>query len=377
MKNCKLFSNPAPMQWWLNQVQLNHEEHQQIEEGCKFIQKLNKDIHDLDNHHVESAFSLNYIHLKNELLKLSLGYNIDFYDYDVILKKRSTIHIRELFAKHVDDDTLVIASSFQHTSAEKVIDTLPNVFKLDEEHLDSSVYTCINAAVKEATKYKKIFVYLIATEFQTGRNYSQDIYDKLYSKIKDLGKEVIFVLDAVQEMFLLPRDWSKYDYILGTAHATYFNFDTGFLFINRKLQSAKGLTGYKRDDVLSYLVDGLKIVLKRHKYIMMYNKIISDSIDHDLFENCKLHNSQANFYSMYLRNDSLLSNPKALSLIEKKFIKPALTADPGVNVEISHHKPYDELYVRLRAQTLMFDKKDISEKLNYFTKNWKALLSRR
>ena len=178
-------------------------------------------------------------------------------------------------------------------------------------------------------------------------------------------------------MFLLPRDWSKYDYVLGTAHATYFNFDTGFLFINRKLQSAKGLTGYKRDDVLSYLVDGLKIILKRHKYVMMYNKIISDSIDHDLFENCKLHNSQANFYSMYLRNDTLLSNPKALSLIEKKFIKPALTADPGVNVEISHHKPYDELYIRLRAQTLMFDKKDISEKLNYFTKNWKALLLRK
>lgn len=91
----------------------------------------------------------------------------------------------------------------------------------------------------------------------------------------------------------------------------------------------------------------------------------------------KLHNSQTNFFSGYIQDQDLLFNNNCKQYIKEYFSIPAKLADPGVNVEISHHKPVDELYIRLRAQTLMFDRNDIETKLNYFYENWKALLLRK
>ena len=379
MINSEFFSNNAPMEWWLNKVKLTTSETFSFYNGCKFIQQLNGDIHDLNNHFIENSYTSKYEDLKNELLRLSLAYGINHNNYDIILKKRSTIHIQELFKKHVEKNTLVIVSSFQHISSADVVNNLPHVFYLDSENNDSSISINIDEAVKCAKdqKYDKIFVYLIATEFQTGRNYSQAKYDELYNKIKELNKESIFVLDAVQEMFLLPRDWSIYDYIIGTAHAMYFGFDTGFLIINTSKQSAEKLTGYKRDDVLEQMLTGLNIVYKRHDYIMMYQKIVLDSINIKLLDRMKLHNSQTNFFSGYIQDQDLLSNNNCKQYIKEHFSVPAKSSDPGVNVEISHHKPIDELYIRLRAQTLMFDRNDIETKLNYFYENWKTLLLRK
>lgn len=375
LKKLDFFSNLSPINWWLDQVKLSPLEKYTLDTGCKFITTLNGDIHDLDNSYVENDYSSAYKIYKNKLLEKTLAYNINYNDYDIILKKRSTIHIRELFDKHVDNNTLVIASSYQHISADTVLDKVKNIVKIDTETDEGNVITHIEEAIKKAKKFKKVFVYFIATEFQTGRNYSQAIFDEIYNKIKGLKCKSIFVLDAVQEMFLLPRDWSKYDYIIGTAHATYFGFDTGFLIINTKKQNLKGFSGYKRDDVLKYLNEGLDIILKRHKYIMMYQKIINDSISHELIENATLHNSQTNFYSLFVKDNELLTNNDCLRILKRKFIEPATQADPGVNVEISHHKPYDELYIRVRAQTLMFDEKDITNKLNYFTTNYKKVLA--
>ena len=185
----------------------------------------------------------------------------------------------------------------------------------------------------------------------------------------------VLVLDAVQEMFLFPRDYSFYDFIIGTVHSLYHLFDTGLLFINKKLVSEEDIkyfTGYKRVDILKKINDGLEIILQRKDYILMYRDIINDSIDWDLFRNYNLHNSQSNFFSIYTSGKFLYDN-KCTDFINEKFVEHSKGSDPGVNVEISYHKPIKELFIRVRAQTMMFDKQDIENKFNYFYDNYMKL----
>ena len=44
-----------------------------------------------------------------------------------------------------------------------------------------------------------------------------------------------------------------------------------------------------------------------------------------------------------------------------------------VDVQIDYHKKIKELYIRMRAQTLMFDVEDAIEKYNYFYNNYREL----
>jgi len=43
----------------------------------------------------------------------------------------------------------------------------------------------------------------------------------------------ICVLDDVQEMFIINRDYSQFDYIVGTIHAIIPRYDTGILIYKK------------------------------------------------------------------------------------------------------------------------------------------------
>ena len=74
-----------------------------------------------------------------------------------------------------------------------------------------------------------------------------------------------------------------------------------------------------------------------------------------------------------LNLDSIFSDNKCIDFINEKFVEHSKGSDPGVNVEISFHKPVRELLIRVRAQTMMFNKQNIENKFNYFYDNFMKL----
>ncbi len=372
LKDCKLFKDIEPLEWWLNKVKLAEYERIILNNNAETMKKMNGDINDfsfkLDNEGTED----DYCYYKEHLFSNLLNSNIKPDDFELLMHKRATVHIKELFDRYVDDDTLVIISDFNHISVENPISKCKNVLRLDRECEDNNQKHDVLLMLATAKTFKKVFVYVIGTEFECGRRHSNIFYKELHDRLKEMNIPTVMVLDAVQEMFLFPRDYSFYDFIIGTVHSLVHLFDTGLLFINKKLvpeEDIKYFTGYKRADILKNINDCLEIILQRKDYILMYRDIINDSIDWDLFRNYNLHNSQSNFFSIYTSGKFLYDN-KCIDFINEKFVEHSKGSDPGVNVEISFHKPEKELLIRVRAQTMMFDKQDIENKFNYFYDNY-------
>lgn len=373
---CKLFNNNSIYDW-MNSIKPLFSTRRNIEDDLKFMKNLNGDINDfskiIENEGDEKEFNS----LKNFLFSSYINcYGFPYHnpdDYELLLNKRATQHINQLFNKYVDDETLVITSSYQHISAEREINKCKNVIKIDSVDNNSNMSYHIDECISKAKKFKKVFAYLIGTEFGRGVRHSNEIYKKLYNLLKINNIDNIMVMDAAQEMFLYPRDYSFYHYIIDTIHSLYTPIDCGLLFINKNLISNEDIetfSCYKRCDVMKRIIRGFEISLDRKYNILNYQSVINDSINHDLFKNFNLHNSQGNFYSMYT-SGSFLYNDECIEFITNKFINKALNKDPGVDVQIDYHKEFRELYIRMRAQTLMLDNKDAIEKYNYFYNNYK------
>ena len=159
LKECNLFRNSEPMEWWLNRVRANCIEEEIIKDHKKFIDEINGDINDFENISVENVLN-GYEFEKSRLFELLNDCRIDSYDYELLLHKRATIHIKELFNHYVDDETLVVISSFQHISAEREIEKCKHIIRLDEEDEHSNFIYNIDKVIDEGKKYKKVFVYI-------------------------------------------------------------------------------------------------------------------------------------------------------------------------------------------------------------------------
>lgn len=180
--------------------------------------------------------------------------------------------IRELFAKYVDDDTLVISSDCEHPTVKECLSNCKHTLILSQ-YTDIRLFN-FNKTITELTKYKKVFVYIIAMRNDTGEITPQTSMLKLKELIKD--KEHIMVLDDVQGMFFIPRDYTPYDYILGTGHVAVRNFNMGIM-ISKEYYGGIRAVNWAED----YLV-ALKIVLARlnklHKFRYACNEYFKSYI---------------------------------------------------------------------------------------------------
>ena len=160
-------------------------------------------------------------------------------DYNFTFAPCATDLIKRLFKKYVDDDTLVLTTTCEHPNVLEILKKYKNVkYVMEGQRLKD---------FKLTKQYKRIFVYMIGTICATGYIVLDQEFDLIINEAKQHSKEVITVIDAVQELFLLPRDYSRFDYIIGTAHALIKNYDTGILLskksdIGKHLYTAKPFT---------------------------------------------------------------------------------------------------------------------------------------
>ena len=235
--------------WWLNSVKFNEEE-------LKLLQTENVIEQFVPNKCEQKDITKKLL----SLLPISNGIENSLISFDTC----ATNIIDELFKKHVTDETLVITSGSEHPSVVNNLNKCKNVKVV----VNSTGLESLNF---DFTKYKNIFCYFIGLSVGDNHYMPNKIVESLQQLIKSLNMPSVFILDDVQEMFLLPRDYSIYDYVIGTAHALIPKFNTGILIdpkgnIKSERHIERGYTYYEL----------LKILFKKKELLQQFGFILNE-----------------------------------------------------------------------------------------------------
>lgn len=175
----------------------------------------------------------------------------------------ATTFINKLFDDYVDENTLVISTDAEHPNVKIRLKECKNLVELSLDDILSYNFNFIENIVK---KYKKVFVYIIGTRNSTGEITPQKFLIDLKNILLKNNVTFKFILDDVQGMFLIPRDYSIFDYVIGTAHAICDGFDMGIL-ISKKQQYGKKAYNWGNE----YL-KRLDIMLKRKEKMFVFKQ---------------------------------------------------------------------------------------------------------
>lgn len=200
----------------------------------------------------------------------SKGYHITFND-------SGTSFINNIFDYEVDDNTLVISTTYEHGSVQARLNNIKNKLLLNSD-TDIRSYL-IDKILLEAKKYKKVFVYIIGTQLCTGEITPQDFFIQLKEVFDKNNISYKLMLDDVHGMFLVPRDYSIFDYVLYTAHAIVPEYEMGVLISKDGKFGKKaynlGKDYLKRLDIILSHKD--KILLFKQVFIQYFNKLIANT----------------------------------------------------------------------------------------------------
>lgn len=162
------------------------------------------------------------MYLKSIGLDNSYHVGVDAYERTLIAK---------LFKKYVDDDTMVITTNREHPTVENQLDLINpkrvyyiDIVKLNEDY--ESEVNRLSQAIRNS-KYKKFFVYII--HLTNEGIYATPVIFHRALKSMLQGKSHKMVLDCAQSLYLMWADYSLFDYVLTTAHATAQPYSMGIV----------------------------------------------------------------------------------------------------------------------------------------------------
>lgn len=267
-------------EWWCNDNRLIGEDYNVANQYC------NRDAGDYTREEWES--------LKESLKhRIPMGYTLD--KHILYVENTATQLITALFDKYMDDETLLITSKVEH---EAVLNNVVSHSRVDKDHVIlhfTHKGRDINLAqIKQAVKsgkYKRAFVYIIGTQITTGETTSQSVYLKIRDCLIESNITPIMVIDDVHGMYLVPRDYSVFDYVISTAHALARHYDMGILWSKTVENFGFKNCYWVREYIkcLDYLLDRkyklatFSEVMKEefHPYLQYdYIHYISDSVPH-------------------------------------------------------------------------------------------------
>lgn len=195
----------------------------------------------------------------------------------ITFDESGTFFIDKVFANEVDDDTLVISTNYEHGSVQKQLAIVKNKLLLDsDKEIRNYNFTRI---INEIPKYKKVFVYIIGTQLSTGEITPQAFFEKLKDILVKFKVVHKILIDDVHGMFLVPRDYSIFDYVLYTAHSLVREYDMG-VFISKDGKYGKKAYNWGKE----YL-EKLDIILKYHTKMNMFRNILIQCLNEIIKDN--------------------------------------------------------------------------------------------
>lgn len=316
------------VEWWNNLYPLTKEELKILEKGLCHEQNLildkikktgkSADVLFFENTPRMAPSQEDFDKLTDEYFSRMPGCKCTHLNKDLSFNVSGTSFINMLFDKYVDDDTLVITSDSEHPSTQARVAESKN--KLILSHYNIIRKYDIDYIMNEAKKFKKAFVYIIGTRNDTGEVTPQQFFEDLKKAFEQNGITYKIVLDDVQGMFVVPRDYTLYDFVLGTAHAMIDNYDMGMLISNEYIG------GYKAYNWGKEYLDRIDIILKRKDKMNIFKQVMEHYYDKDIKDNPKRHFSEvmtspAIFY-MKLEDDFEVSKEISLFLESLNLLLP-------------------------------------------------------
>lgn len=246
------------LKWWNNSMPLNLYEYG-LMDRCR-----NEDTYN-------NGDEVDYRLIENHYFTNMPCCNLNLEDWEITVDNCASNHIRKLFDYYVDDDTLVIISNAEHETTMDCFMKVGDNGMIIDHSKDIRGYN-YDKIIDEAKRYKKVFFYCIGTQISTGEVSPQAFFVDLKNKFEELHIEYTMVLDAVQEMFLQPRDYSVFDYVIGTGHAICWNYDLGIL-VHKKDSPVKGFKDLKHLDEYNQI---LRVILQRKDKINIFTRCIHE-----------------------------------------------------------------------------------------------------
>ena len=290
--------------WWLKEVDFG--------EDIKLLQTEGV----LTN--LTSSLDKNYEDMREKLFGL-LPVQTGLENKHISFDSCATNIIDRIFSECVDDNTIVLTTGSEHPSVVKNLNKCKNVFKfVNSKGLESLTI--------DFSKYKKAFIYTIALSVGDNQYTSNHLIENLCKVLKTKGIPYITVLDAVQELFLLPRDYSMFDYVIGTAHALIPKFNTGIVISNNKPYA-----NYWPDNGYTYY-ELLKILLSKRAVLEQFNFVMREYFSKYLLMDNKLvvsNNGQYTFNLMDYRKRTYDLNEIDPSAIPSEYSPATFRACPA------------------------------------------------
>lgn len=271
--------------WWNNLNPLSNEEKGILKKGLNHIlsdrteyikQYGGKEedyfLSDIPTFTEEEKFDI----LTNEFFNRMPFCNCNHTNKDLSFNISATSFINMLFNRYVDEDTLVISSDNEHPSVKNKLSECKNVLILS--HYDIIRRYNLDYIINASKQYKKVFVYIIGTRNDTGEITPQNFFIDLKKEFIKNSIEHTLVLDDVQGMFVVPRDYTIFDYVIGTGHAMITNFDLGILISNHYIG------GYKAYNWGKWYLERLDILLKRKDKMNMFSQVLEQYFSRDILK---------------------------------------------------------------------------------------------
>lgn len=264
--------------------------------------------------------------------------NITSRDHTITFENCCTDFIKQIFKDEVDENTFVISTQYEHPSVKEELKNCKNVLTLNYDNLFRK-QDILSTIIKKAKNYKKVFVYIIGTQTFTGQITPQQFLVDLketFIKNKIIHK---IALDDVHGMFMYPRDYSIFDYILYTAHAIIPNYNMGMLI------SKNGKYGKKSFNAGAEYIIILNELLQHKKELTYFKNIMTECFyDFLKYPCCNLFTYTVNHIF-------------ALALTNLEFEKTDFDILDEYGIVIPEHKAY-EGFLRIRFQEFLLQDKE-------------------
>jgi len=218
-------------------------------------------------------FAQDWTTIENEYKKLI---NVD--NFNMVVADNASYFIEKLFNKHVDKDTFVIGS-LVHSTVINEMNKVDNKYILSYNDIKTLDINKLISKYKESN-CKKLFIYLPSMVEQ--QLLLQLFCERLKEELVNQNIDHIIVLDDVATMFIIPKDYNIFDYVIFTCHSLIPNFNFGLLFYKSNINID---FGYK-DYLAAYcFINYLKKFLSKSDKILIFNIILQQYYTEELSNN--------------------------------------------------------------------------------------------
>lgn len=212
--------------------------------------------------------------------------------------------IHKLFVKYTVPNTLIITTPNEHENVQRIIKHL----NTDVVYVDPNDTQFDMGIIDRASQYSNVILYMIGTQYSTGIVNNYGLYRWIKYQIEKYGIPCILICDACQELFLLDRDYTDFDYVIYTGHSLVQLFNLGMLFSKEPID-----IGNHWAHNVDYYIDCLSFVLDRKKHLLQFNQVMNKAFATEI-DNHKVvvfNNSAPHLFCFKLNNLSMVQNYRA------------------------------------------------------------------